>query len=68
VLCLCGVANAKSGHADVKQFVSSLVFAIFGLVSAYLLPIGRRAAEAAAGGGEGGLADAGLGGAGLGGT
>ena len=48
LLCLCGVANAKSGHADVKQFISSLTFAVFGLVSSYLMPIGRRAAEAAA--------------------
>lgn len=41
-LCLCGVANAKSGHSDIKQFVSSITFALFGLVSSYLLPVGRR--------------------------
>ncbi|KAL4449438.1 hypothetical protein ABPG77_007082 [Micractinium sp. CCAP 211/92] len=53
-LCLCGVANAKSGHSDIKQFVSSITFALFGLVSSYLLPVGRRpdaAAAAAAGAG-----------------
>jgi len=59
LLCLCGVANAKVGHSDIKQIVSSVTFALFGLVSSYLLPIGRRpeeaaAAAAAAGGGAAG--------------
>lgn len=47
-LCLCAVANAKSGHSDIKQFVSSITFAIFGLISSYMLPIGRRPEAAAA--------------------
>ncbi|EFN59709.1 hypothetical protein CHLNCDRAFT_133268 [Chlorella variabilis] len=52
LLCLCAVANGKAGHSDFKQYVSSLTFSIFGLVSSYIVPMRQRLA--AAGGSDGG--------------
>jgi hypothetical protein len=44
--CVVAIANVKSGpQADFKQFVSSVVFATFGLVSAYLQPPGKHPAK-----------------------
>ncbi|PRW60193.1 Asterix [Chlorella sorokiniana] len=42
LLCLCGVASAKSGQSDLKQVVSSITFACFGLFSCYLQPLRER--------------------------
>lgn len=44
--CIVAVANAKAGTGgDFKQFFSSIIFAMFGLVSAYLQQIPNRAAR-----------------------
>lgn len=42
LFCLCGMANAKSGQSDLKQFVSSTTFACFGLISSYIVPMRQR--------------------------
>lgn len=42
LLCLCGVASAKTGQSDLKQIVSSITFACFGLFSCYLQPLRER--------------------------
>ncbi len=43
------LANGKAGQADVKQYVTSFTFALFGLVSGYLVPARQRGAAAAGG-------------------
>ena len=44
VFCLIAVANVRSYEVDYKQFVTSSVFALFGLASCYLAPMqGKRA-------------------------
>lgn len=47
LLCLCGVASAKTGQSDLKQIVSSITFACFGLFSCYLQPLRERLPPAA---------------------
>ncbi|KAI3429554.1 hypothetical protein D9Q98_005642 [Chlorella vulgaris] len=46
LLTFCAVANGKAGHANVSQFLSSSTFAVFALVSIYLLPTRQRLAAA----------------------
>ena len=51
-LSLCAIANTKSGHSDLKQVITSLTFAVFGLVSAYMVPLRQRGGGGGGGGGE----------------
>lgn len=50
VLCVLSLANGKAGQTDIKQYVTSFTFALFGLVSGYLVPARQRGAAGGGGG------------------